>query len=230
MLTARLNVFLFLSVGLALAHEGTPQAKAFRIENLECKGIACDLREGHQAGLTALEAHGDFRGVDSVRMRLLDRHRKLVVLDKQIETSSHGKVDITVPAKDLADGEYVLRIATADVPRLLAVGTFRKASGAAPPAAETPQAAAPPGSGDAKLAGSWMGIKNTGGVLVLTADGKYTINGGAGEYRVSGQNLTFTGPLSVWNGGKAALKGGVIEFAWTNPKGAKRSYAFARSR
>jgi len=224
MLISRLRAIMLLSAGLAVAHaEGTP-AKAFRIENLECKGIACDLHEGRQAGQTTVEAHGDYRGVDSVRMKVLRREPKELVLDKTIPTMSHGKLTISVPAYELADGDYVIRIAAADVPRPLAVGAFRKSSGDAPPTPE-PKAAA-----NANIVGEWKGVKNTGGVLTITADGKYKTNGGSGEYRVSGKQITFTGPLTIWNGGRAVLKEGMIEFSWTNARGAKRLYSFAKSR
>lgn len=212
------------------AQEEAQPGKAFRIEDLQCKGISCDLRQGYQAGLTTVEAHGAYRGVDSVRMKLLRRDPKQVLEDRKIGVMSNGRVTISVPAYRLPDGDYVIQVATEAAPRLLAVGTFRKASGEAPPAAEATHSTAPAASTDTSPVGEWRGIRRTGGVLVISADGKYTINGGAGEYRVSGNQITFTGPLSIWNGGRATLKDGTIEFSWTNPHGAKRSYAFAKAR
>jgi len=222
---------LFVCAGLLLAQEGAPPAKAFRIEDLQCKGVACELREGYQPGLTTIELRGAYRGVDVVRMKVVRRDPKEMVSDRRIAVTPSGTVNMSVPAYRLADGEYVIQLVTVDVPRVLAVGTFRKTTGGALPGPAPAELAAETASTSKILVGKWQGTKRTAGFLVISGDGKYTINGGSGEYHVLGTQITFTGPLSIWNGGHAKLrKDGTLEFAWTNPRGMKRSFAFSRVR
>ena len=108
-------------------------------------------------------------------------------------------------------------------------GSFDVMSGqTASSTAESP--AAPPGASQSgPLAGVWHGIANTPGSLELAADGSYRLNGKPGErYRQTGDSVLFDGALQSWNGGRAKLREGVLEFQWTNEQGFRNWFVFSR--
>jgi hypothetical protein len=78
------------------------------------------------------------------------------------------------------------------------------------------------------ITGEWIGIAGTYGDVHIYGDGSYTFNQLRGSYRQSGRNITFAGPLAVWNGGHATLGNGVIEFYWTTAQGAKQYFVFEK--
>jgi hypothetical protein len=50
---------------------------------------------------------------------------------------------------------------------------------------------------------------------------------GGGRYRVNGERITFTGPLSRWNRGRARRVAGNIEFHWKEADGRIRYIALS---
>ena len=79
------------------------------------------------------------------------------------------------------------------------------------------------------VAGTYYGIDNTAGTLVLKRTGRYTYNARShGTYRVVSGGLVFAGPLRAWNHGHATLKSGVIQFYWTSHDGAKHWFVFQK--
>jgi hypothetical protein len=81
--------------------------------------------------------------------------------------------------------------------------------------------------GTAELVGRWHG-SNVKVEITLRADGMYLWKGeGGGRYRVNGERITFTGPLSRWNRGRARRVAGNIEFHWKEADGRIRYIALS---
>jgi hypothetical protein len=84
-------------------------------------------------------------------------------------------------------------------------------------------------SGDAQQwVGTWYGTGSTLGQIEVRADGTYTSGGADGNWSASGNVITFKGPLEAWDGGRATLTDGNLEFYWTNPDGSKNYFSFAK--
>jgi hypothetical protein len=82
----------------------------------------------------------------------------------------------------------------------------------------------------ASIAGEWH-EPDTFAAIRLNPDGSYTApDGGVGTFRVVGGDVLFTGPLSAWNGGRAVLKPGAIEFRWkdADADGVEHRFRFVR--
>ena len=81
--------------------------------------------------------------------------------------------------------------------------------------------------GFADLVGDWYG-SNVKVEVTLRADGTYVWKGeGDGQYRVDGERITFTGPLSRWNKGRGRRVAGNIEFHWKETDGTIRYIALS---
>ncbi|HEY9899797.1 MAG TPA: hypothetical protein V6D00_11495 [Pantanalinema sp.] len=83
--------------------------------------------------------------------------------------------------------------------------------------------------GRSAFVGLWYGTASTVGTIDIRPDGTYVYNGnGNGTYAVNGNIITFTGPLSAWDGGRATLDGGNLVFYWRNKNGSKNWFTFAK--
>jgi hypothetical protein len=92
-------------------------------------------------------------------------------------------------------------------------------------------AAATPAVALAALAGRWVDPRS-GQSFDISASGRYRTPAGAqGTVSVDAEGLTFSGPLSAWNRGRATLTPdrSAIEFHWTNAEGAKQYFAFLKA-
>ena len=81
------------------------------------------------------------------------------------------------------------------------------------------------------LAGQWIDPKNAQS-FEIRPDGRYRTGVGAeGQVVATPEGLTFSGPLSAWNRGKATVTpdGKAIEFHWTSAEGFKQYFAFLRA-
>jgi hypothetical protein len=78
--------------------------------------------------------------------------------------------------------------------------------------------------------GSWYGIAQTTGLIVIKANGTYEYQGSnCGTYTVSGNNIVFKGCLASWNNGKASLDNGSLVFYWQNSNGSYNYFTFGKS-
>ena len=82
------------------------------------------------------------------------------------------------------------------------------------------------------LAGSWYVTRGGGGMVVLKADGTYTMGvGGKGTFRTDGKEVLFKGALEAWNGGRGTLsQDGVLEFHWKSVEGFPNSIVLLRGK
>jgi hypothetical protein len=83
----------------------------------------------------------------------------------------------------------------------------------------------------ATLAGRWIDPRS-GQSFDISASGRYRTPAGAeGTVSADAEGLSFTGPLSAWNRGRATLTAdrSAIEFHWTNADGAQQYFAFLRA-
>jgi hypothetical protein len=82
--------------------------------------------------------------------------------------------------------------------------------------------------GTADLMGSWHG-SNMNVEITLRADGTYVWKGeDSGQYRVDGDRITFTGPLTRWNRGRGRRVARNIEFHWKEADGTIRYIALSK--
>jgi hypothetical protein len=210
---------------LILCHCALGQVgKPMHIEQLQCKALTCAAAEGWQPGLTTIEVEGHFpqyagRGLS---YKVIRKDASKLALERKAPVMSNGKMTISIPAYNLENGDYVFALTPVDQPgHVLAGGVFRKV---------TPESKAPESAGGTSFVGEWRGMNGTAGAVVIQPGGAYTFNGARGAWRSSGNGIVFTGPLAAWDGGRAHLRAGVIEFAWTTPAGAHQWFTFGRVR
>src|SRR5512140_2496040 len=134
MITSHRVGYLVFMGALACTSLVAQPGRSFRIEGLQCKGMNCELREGSQEGLTTIEADGIYRGVDAVRLQVVQRESKDILLDRKIGIMSNGKLTISIPAFRLPAGDYLIQVSRTNSQERLAVGSFRKSSSGAAPA------------------------------------------------------------------------------------------------
>ncbi len=131
---------------------------------------------------------------------------------------------------DVTAGQYALsfRAPAGTVDRIVIRPAGRRFATLTPTAPRTPPASTPALSA---LAGQWIDPRNAQ-TLELFAEGRYRTGvGGEGRVTASPEGLVFSGVLSAWNQGRAALSADrqVFEFYWRNADGAQNYFAFQRA-
>lgn len=109
-------------------------------------------------------------------------------------------------------------------------GSPAPAPGPAPKPAPAPSPGPKPGAGGSSaILGKWWGVQSMTQIDV-NADGTYTSpNGGKGTWRMTGDDIVFTGALAGWNNGHARyVKGSWIEFSWQDAAGYKYLFQLIR--
>lgn len=196
---------------------------AFQLSRLKCKAASCSVGEGYQPGLSTVEVNGNLPAYAGYSVRLVVARRSAghftIVSSTTLGIFSDGHFTVSIPAYDLRDGLYVFAIMPKNTDDILAGGSFRKRT----PIAVRQRTAT------SSLSGEWIGINGTAGRVRIFADGTYTFNDQPGRYQQSGNQITFSGPLSLWNDGRATVGDRVIEFYWTTPEGAKQYFVFEKS-
>lgn len=106
-----------------------------------------------------------------------------------------------------------------------AAGEFTPFAERTPAASEAKTAKTPAAS----ILGTWWGVQSMT-QIDIKADGTYASpNGGKGTWRMTGDEIVFTGALAGWNNGRAKLtKGGWIEFLWKDQSGAAYLFQLVR--
>jgi hypothetical protein len=232
--TAAVFAFVLIAgLGLQPGDARAEAGKNFAISRIACRNVTCQKAEGLQGGLTTIEVEG--KGFSqlagySVRLtvvRRLGNEIQGVVDDRKVGIMTDGHFTTSLAVYKYEDGDYSFTFSPLKDPQnTLALGSFTKTTGgAAQGGARDAHASA---SDD--LAGKWYGINGTAGLVRIHRDGMYTFNEERGQYRQNGNTIVFSGPLSVWNGGRATVGRGVIEFYWTNANGAKQYFVFAKDK
>ena len=202
------------------------------LTGLKCTSLQCEFSDGGPAGVATIEAVGSLPQYAGTALRLgfLQIGSSKLIFERKVGVMSNGKLTLSLPLSRLSAGEYAFALFTfADAKRAVAGGVFQL--GGAPPAVPAKEDAAPNpanSSGNSTFQGEWRGINGTAGLLVISSGGSYTFNGAKGSYRASGTEIVFTGPLQAWNGGKAKLNQGVIEFIWQRGDTMWNQFYFAR--
>jgi hypothetical protein len=199
---------------------------AFQLSHLKCQAASCSVGEGDQPGLSTVEVTGNLPAYAGYSVRLAVARKShghfRIVSSTTLGIFSDGHFTASIPAFNLRDGLYVFAIMPKNADEILAGGTFSKRTPDAP-------ARRTPATSTSALTGEWIGINGTAGRVRIFADGTYTFNDVSGSYRQSGDQITFSGPLSAWNGGRARIGAGVIEFSWTTAEGANQYFVFEKT-
>lgn len=221
----RLSVLTALLFVCAASLADADPGHAFRISGLSCKAASCHTAEGYQPGLTTVEVEGNLPDYAGYSVRLIVARRSgehlAVVSTTTFGIFSDGHFTASIPAYNYPDGRYGFAIAPKQRDTLLAGGTFTKGTPRAVPVSTRT-------SSGAGLTGEWLGIAGTYGRVRIYANGTYLFNELSGRYQRSGNTIVFSGPLSVWNGGRATIGNGTIEFYWTTAEGAKQYFVFEK--
>lgn len=182
--------------------------------------------------LTTVEAAGDitkYAGYSLV-LRVVKSDNRSVVIDRKVGVMANGHFTLSIPAYSLEDGTYFFGVSgPIDLKNVLAAGTFKIA--AVNTSSGSVSQSGAPISTASQLSGHWYGIAGTSADLQLYADGTYvSAHSVKGTWCQSGNQVTFTGPLSAWNQGRGQLnpKGDVIEFQWTTATGAKQYFVIGK--
>jgi len=232
---------MMMMAGSALAWDDTRRMTAS--PPICAAGVQCEVRvtPGFMAGQVTLDfsAKAEALAASSTTLRVVDA-AGTVITEKGVGLMSDGRMTaLLANGQLLPPGRYRYQIDR------IAQGSFEVTSGTAAPSAASPAGSTPTsaatraggasGSNPANttpggtLRGVWYGIAGTPGSIELRADGSYLHNGqGGGRYRQMGNDLQVDGSLSAWNGGRATLKDGVIEFQWKNPQGFNNWFVFQR--
>ncbi len=243
-----------LCLGLAACGSAPPAAVVLppaRLVDLQCPGIACTPRWDQRRGDASLElagALGAFPGKPMI-LRLDDVVAHRVVMRQTGATAKNGHYAASIPLYELRASRYEFLLMPDDGNGMvIAVGYFTLARGsaAAPRATQPPQVAmrppaAPPAAAPARapvspriaaliaLVGTWRATAGIMGTIEMTDDGRYAFNGQpAGHYKVYGNDIVFDGRLAEWNGGRATVTDGHLDFYWTGADGAQQWYSFAK--
>ena len=213
--------------------------------DVACPGIRCTARQNAQHTATTLELAGLFLGYreHDMVLRVDDALSRQTIIREKSPTSAEGRYAVSIAADRLAPGRYEFVIVPDDSRGfVLVAGRFSVARGGQAPTAGAPgassrlaAAAQVRPSSDPEivamraLVGTWRATDGVAGVLNLRADGSYIFNDRArGHYKFYGNEIVFDGALAAWNGGRATVKGGFLEFYWTSLDGAHQWYAFAK--
>lgn len=199
--------------------------QAFRVTGLTCKAATCHTAEGYQPGLTTIEVEGNLPQYAGYSVRLIVVRKNGANLSFISRTTlgilSDGHFTASIPAYNYPDGRYGFALLPKQRDAVLAGGAFTKGTpGAAQVATRV--------SNRAGLTGEWIGIAGTYGRVRIYGNGTYLFNELSGTYRRSGNAIVFSGPLSVWNGGRAMIGERTIEFYWTTAEGAKQYFVFEK--
>lgn len=223
--------------GTSLAWDATRGIVAPQPDCGAAARCSVEVAPGVMQGQVWLRFNGVAPGVAgrSVAARVYSVPDDRAVIERSLFTGGRG--DLATQLADgqlLAPGRYRYEIEG------FGTGTFEVTSREAPAARSQPKAgskapgsttpAAPAAPTAARgLAGTWYGISGTAGSIELRADGSYLHNGrSGGAWRAEGNQVRFTGSLAAWNGGRASLRDGVLEFSWTSPEGFKNWFVFQR--
>ena len=108
-----------------------------------------------------------------------------------------------------------------------AEGSFRTRSTADVGSRAAERPATSTGGSDG-LAGNWYCVSPspTVGIIKMDGHGDYSFGANSGHYSVSGTTVAFSG--IPWNGGRAELTKGRIDFNYTDKTGFRYYFAFAR--
>lgn len=88
-----------------------------------------------------------------------------------------------------------------------------------------------------QFVGTWHG-SNILATIEIKADGTYTSGQSRGTWTARGDEITFTGNLKAWNGGRAKIErvdgygrpvSPYLDFRWTTPEGAINDFMFVKS-
>jgi hypothetical protein len=197
--------------------------RAFHISQLKCKAASCSVGEGYQPGLSTVEVRGNLPSYAGYSVRLFVFRRTGSSLHTVSQTTlgifSDGGFTASIPAYNYTDGVFVFALMPKNADTVLAGGMFTKGTPAAP---QQQRAATGSASGD------WIGIAGTFGRVRIFPNGTYYFNELRGSYQQSGDQIVFSGPLAVWNNGRATMHNGLIEFYWTTAQGAKQYFVFEK--
>jgi hypothetical protein len=209
------------AVGPALASVGHP----FTLSHVRCKNATCSVGQGYQPGLSTVEVAGALPAYAGYSVRLIIARKSgssvAVVDERTLGIFSDGHFTASIPAYNYIDGTYAFAIVPKQSKDVLAAGVFVKGDA-------EPNSVVPKHSASTALTGEWLGIAGTYGRLRMYSNGTYLFNELGGHYETSGNFIVFSGPLAVWNRGRATIGNGTIEFYWTTPEGAKQYFVFEK--
>jgi hypothetical protein len=220
----RTRFVLFAALLFACAVTSAPAevGRAFHITGLKCKAASCSVGEGYQPGLSTVEVRGNLPAYAGYSVRLFVFRRTgsslSVISQTTLGIFSDGGFTASIPAYNYNDGVYVFALMPKNADTVLAGGMFSKGTPAAPQQSTTSSSAS----------GDWIGIAGTYGRVRILPNGTYYFNELRGRYEQSGNQIVFSGPLAVWNNGRATMHNGLIEFYWTTAQGAKQYFVFEK--
>lgn len=191
---------------------------------------SCTTVEGMQPGLTTVEAEGYAKNYAGKAIRLyVFNSNNQAVMQRKVGVMSNGKYTISIPAYNYPPDEYSFGVLPVDSDNYIAYGYFTVVQPTKPVPVTKPDTKTPVKK-PISVVGTWYGVANTVGTIVIRPDGTYIYGGNVGgRYSVQGNEVIFTGNLKGWNGGRARITStDNLEFYWTNSDGGINYFVFAK--